>query len=252
MGFPSTTFQGVSVTFNGTAAPLFHLVNTAPSPGKPPFSIGVSQIDLLVPYELPYTGTVQVAVTAATQTSPNYALTMAAAIPGMYYIQDPSTATRTNILAQFNNTAWLNMPASMASALQNLPNSTFPGLCQASFSALSQCGQPAKPGDILVLYGTGLGLATPNGDPNGTPLTTGNVAPADGSVLYETVTTPTITVGGLPAKILFSGITPGLTGEYQIDFTVPAGITGDDVPVVFSMGSSPTDTRTVSIQIPAS
>ena len=62
--------------------------------------------------------------------------------------------------------------------------------------------------------------------------------------------TPTITVGGLPAKILFSGITPGLTGEYQIDFQVPAGITGDDVPVVFSMGSSPTDTRTMSIQRP--
>ncbi|HTS49746.1 MAG TPA: IPT/TIG domain-containing protein [Bryobacteraceae bacterium] len=251
-GFPSTSFQGVSVSFNGTPAPLFHLVNTPPNTTKAPFSIGASQIDLLVPYELPYTGTVQVVLKTASQTSPNYALTMAAATPGMYYIQDPSTTTRTNILAQFNNTAWLNMPASMATALQNLPGSSFPGLCQASFSALSQCGQPAKPGDVLVLYGTGLGLATPNGDPNGKPLTTGNLAPADGSVLYETVVTPTITVGGLPAKVLFSGITPGLTGEYQIDFQVPDGITGDDVPVVFSMGSSPTDTRTMSIQIPAS
>ncbi len=247
-GFPATTFQGVSVTFNGTAAPLFHLTNTPANATTAPLSIGASQIDLLVPYELPYTGTVQVAVQAGSQTSPNYALTMAAATPGMYYIQDPSTTTRTNILAQFNNTAWLNMPAFMATALQDLPGSTFPGLCQASFSALSQCGQPAKPGDILVLYGTGLGLATPNGNPSGTPLATGNVAPADGSVLYETVTTPTIMVGGIPAKVLFSGITPGLTGEYQIDFTVPAGITGDDVPVVFSMGSSPTDTRTMSIQ----
>ena len=247
-GFPGTTFQGVSVTFNGAPAPLFHLTNTVPNTKTPPYSIGSSQIDLLVPYELPYTGTVQVAVKTASQTTPNYALTMAAATPGMYYIQDPSTMTRTNILAQFNNTAWLNMPASMATALQNLPSSTFPGLCQSSFSALSQCGQPAKPGDILVLYATGLGLATPNGDPNGKPLTTGNLAPADGSVLYETVTTPTITVGGLAAKVLFSGITPGLTGEYQIDFQVPDGVTGDDVPVVFSMGSSPTDTRTMSIQ----
>ena len=89
VGFPATTFQDVSVTFNGTPAPLFHLVNTAPSPSKPPFSLGASQIDLLVPYELPYTGTVQVAVKTATQTSPNYALTMAAATPGMYYIPRP-------------------------------------------------------------------------------------------------------------------------------------------------------------------
>jgi uncharacterized protein (TIGR03437 family) len=250
VGFPATTFQNVSVTFNGTAAPLFHLVNTAPNTTKAPFSIGASQIDLLVPYELPYTGTVQVAVKTATQTSPNYALTMAAATPGMYWIQDPSTKTRFNITAQFNATAWLNMPVSMATALQNIPGSSFPGVCQTSFSALSVCGQPAKPGDILVLYATGLGLATPNGDPSGTPLTTGQVAPASGSPLYETVTTPTITVGGLPAKILFSGIPPGFTGEYQIDFEVPTGVTGDDVPVVFSMGSSPTDTRTMSIQNP--
>ncbi|HTS49745.1 MAG TPA: IPT/TIG domain-containing protein [Bryobacteraceae bacterium] len=243
VGFPATTFQNISVTFNGTPAPLFHLVNTAPSPGKPPFSIGASQIDLLVPYELPYTGTVKVAVSTGTQTSPDYSLTMAAATPGMYYIQDPSTATRFNIIAQFNNTAWLDMPASMATALM------IPGSCAANtISPLSLCGQPAHPGDVLVLYGTGLGLATPNGDPNGKPLTTGNVAPADGSVLYETVVTPTITVGGFPAKVLFSGITPGFTGEYQIDFQVPDGVTGDDVPVVFSMGSSPIDTRTMSIQ----
>ena len=124
-----------------------------------------------------------------------------------------------------------------------------PGSCAANnISPLSLCGQPAKAGDVLVLYATGLGLATPNGDPNGKPLTTGNIAPADGSVLYETVVTPTITVGGLPAKVLFSGITPGLTGEYQIDFQVPDGMTGDDIPVVFGMGSSPTDTRTMSIQ----
>jgi len=242
-GFPSTTFQNVTVTFNGTAAPLFHLTNTPANTTTPPLSIGSSQIDLLVPYELPYTGTVQLAVKVGGQTSPNYALTMAAATPGMYYIQDPSTKTRFNIIAQFNNTAWLDMPASMATALM------IAGNCAANnISPLSLCGQPAHPGDVLVLYGTGLGLATPNGDPNGKPLTTGNVAPADGSVLYETVVTPTVTVGGFPAKILFSGITPGFTGEYQIDFQVPDGITGDDVTVVFSVGSSPTDTRTMSIQ----
>jgi len=102
-----------------------------------------------------------------------------------------------------------------------------------------------------VLYLTGLGLATPNGNPNGQPLTTGDVPPADGSVLYETVATPTVTVGGLPVKVLFSGMSPGFAGLYQIDFQVPDGVIGDDIPVVVSISGSPADTRTVSIQIPA-
>ncbi len=141
-GFPATTFQGVSVTFNGTPAPLFHLSTTpaAKATATTNPTIGASQIDLLVPYELPATGVVQVAVKTASATSPNYALSMAAATPGMYYIQDPSTATRFNILAQFNQTAWLDMPASMATALK------IPGACAANnYSALSLCGQPAGP-----------------------------------------------------------------------------------------------------------
>jgi uncharacterized protein (TIGR03437 family) len=252
VGFPSTTFQGVSVTFNGTAAPLFHLTVTPPakataSTAQTP---GQSQIDLLIPCELPATGQVEVALTnssaAAPVTSPNYTLTMAASAPGLYFQQDPSDKTRYNVLAQFNNTAWLAMPASMAAALN------YPGNCTAdSVSPTSFCAQPAAPGSYLVLYLTGLGLATPNGDPNGQPLTTGDVPPADGSVLYETVATPTVTVGGLPVKVLFSGMSPGFAGLYQIDFQVPDGVTGDDIPVVVSISGSPTDTRTVSIQVPS-
>jgi uncharacterized protein (TIGR03437 family) len=238
-GFPSTTFQGVSVSFNGTPAPLFHLTITAPTAT----TIGASQIDLLIPCELPTTGTVNVALTNASATGPNYMLTMAAGAPGLYFLQDPSMTTRFNVLAQFNNTAWLAMPASMATALG------IPGNCAANkYSPLSLCGQPAAPGDYLVLYGTGLGLATPKGNPNGQPLTTGDVPPADGSVLYETVATPTVTVGGFPVKVLFSGMAPGFAGLYQIDFQVPTGVTGDDVPVAVSISGSPTDTRTVSIQ----
>src|SRR5271165_330018 len=238
-GFPATTFQGVSVTFNGTAAPLFALSVTASTST----SIGVSQINLLVPDELPATGTVQVAVKTSAATSPNFPLTLAAGAPGMYYIADPSTQGRFNILAQFNQTAWLNMPASMATALK-LPT----GCAANNISPLSLCGQPAAPGDVIVLYATGLGLATPNGDPNGKPLPTGTVPPADGSVLYETVATPSITVGGFPVKPIFSGLAPGFPGLYQIDFQAPTGVTGDDVPVVLGISGSATDKRTMSIQ----
>ena len=239
-GFPSTTFQGVSVTFNGTPAPLFHLSVTAPSKTS---VVGQSQIDLLIPCELPASGTVEVALTSASATAPNYTLNMAAGAPGIYAQQDPSTPTRFNAIAQFNNTAWLDMPASMATALG------IPGNCAANkYSPLSLCGQPAAPGDYLVLYVTGLGLATPNGNPTGQPLATGDLPPADGSVLYETVATPSVTVGGFPVTPLFSGFAPGFAGLYQIDFQVPAGVTGDDVPVTVSISGSAADTRTISIQ----
>jgi uncharacterized protein (TIGR03437 family) len=246
VGFPSTAFQGVSVTFNGTAAPLFHLTNTLVSAST---AVGSSQIDLLIPCELAASGQVEVAVTNSSAktpaTSPNYMLTLAAGAPGLYFIADPSLKTRFNVIAQFNATAWLAMPASMATALK------IPGDCTANnYSPLSECGQPAAPGDYLVLYATGLGLATPGGDPNSQPLTTGTLPPADGSVLYETVATPNVTVGGLPVKVLFSGMAPGFAGLYQIDFQVPVGVTGDDVEVAVSICGSPADTRTVSIQVP--
>ena len=220
-GFPGTSFQGVSVTFNGIPAPLFHLVAT------------LGQIDLLVPYELPESGIVNLKLTAPSGVNASYPLTIAMASPGIYYQADPSKNGRFNILAQFNNTAWLAMPSTMATALK------IPGDCiKSSVNPVAVCGQPAAPGDYLVLYTTGLGRATPNGDPNGVPLKTGSVPPADGSVLYKTVVTPTVTVGGLPATVVFSGIAPGFPGEYQIDFQVPAGVIGDDVPVVVSRGDA--------------
>jgi len=70
-------------------------------------------------------------------------------------------------------------------------------------------------------------------------------------VLYETVATPTLTVGGFAITPVFSGIAPGFTGLYQVDFQVPSGVTGDDVPVALSISGSAIDTRTMSIQIKA-
>src|SRR5260370_25519056 len=160
-GFPGTVFQGVSVNFNGMPAPLFALTATQ------------SQIDLLVPSELPASGTVDVTVSTPFGTSPPYKLTMTAAVPGLYFLADPSTKNRFNAIVQFNGTAWLAMPASMAAALK------FPGNCSASnYDPASFCAQPAAPGDFLALYTTALAKATPNATPTRAPLKPGPVSPA--------------------------------------------------------------------------
>jgi uncharacterized protein (TIGR03437 family) len=230
-GFPAATFQGVQVTFNGIPAPLFHLIASATP----------QQIDLLVPNELPATGTVNVQLTTPTASYPNYALNMVPASPGWYRIADPQNKTRFNVIAQFANTVWLALPASTTAALKA-------PACTSSTSPFSLCGQPATIGDYLVIYATGLGLTTPNGDPNGKGLSTGVAPPADGSVLYQTPTLPTVTIGGIAAKVLFSGLAPGFPGLYQVDVQVPNGVTnGDDIPVVITIGTA-SDTATISIQ----
>lgn len=237
-GFPATTFQGTQVTFNGTAAPLFHLVAST-GQQKPPVE---QQIDLMVPDELPTSGTVNLQLTTSAEFYPNYTVKMAQAVPGLFRIQDPAAKTRFNVIATFPNSAWLALPVSTTTALK-LP------ACDSSINPASFCGQPATLGDTLILWLTGLGIATPNGDPNGKPLATGQIPPVDGSVLYETPTLPAVTIGGVPVNVLYSVVAPGYPGDYQVAIQVPtSGIaSGDDVPVAVTMfGNS--DTATISIQ----
>jgi uncharacterized protein (TIGR03437 family) len=237
-GFPATTFQGTQVTFTGTAAPLFHLIASTGQQSPP----AEQQIDLLVPDELPTSGNVNVQLTTSSAFYPNYTLKMAKAVPGLFRIQDPAIKTRLNVIATFPNSAWLALPVSTTTALK-LP------ACSSSINLASYCGQPATLGDTLILWMTGLGIATPNGDPNGKPLATGQIPPVDGSVLYETPTLPTVTIGGVPVNVLYSVVAPGYPGDYQVAIQVPmSGVpSGDDLPVTVTMfGNS--DMATISIQ----
>jgi uncharacterized protein (TIGR03437 family) len=133
------------------------------------------------------------------------------------------------------------MPASMATAVGFL-------LCDGLPVGIA-CGQPASSGDAILIFLTGEGKATPNGDPAGQPVPTGSVAPTSGTPLYRTVQTPNVTVGGIPAPAVFSGISPGNAGLYQINVTVPDGVQpSDDVPVVVTMPGGSTDTVTIAVR----
>jgi uncharacterized protein (TIGR03437 family) len=76
----------------------------------------------------------------------------------------------------------------------------------------------AKPGQVVVAYGTGLG-----------PIPTPDAQPAPGN----SPTTPIqVFVGGVAASVAYSGRAPGTSGEDQINFTIPANApTGCWVPV---------------------
>ena len=231
-GFPATEFEGVSVTFNGTPAPLVHLVATA------------GQINLVTPSDLPETGNVAVVVRTAIGAGLTYTARMTTASPGIFRLSDPSNTSRANAAALFANTAWRVIPASMARAFG------WPVDCKAAgVNAAADCGEEAVAGDNVQIYMTGLGKATPGGAAGGTPLATGAQAPVNADPLYLTVLRPTITVGGVPAVVQFSGIAPGFAGLYQVNFQIPvAAPTGNDVPVRIEMPNGATDSATIPIR----
>ncbi len=88
---------------------------------------------------------------------------------------------------------------------------------------------PARPGDVLVLYLSGLGVTTP-------PVATGAAAPGD--PLAQVAYTHGITVGGLPAEVFYLGQTPGYPSLAQANFKVPDLPPGDYQIVVTINGVS--------------
>jgi uncharacterized protein (TIGR03437 family) len=91
----------------------------------------------------------------------------------------------------------------------------------------SDTNTPAGAGDYLVMYALGLGAVTP-------ALAIGNGTP---SSPYEYAVAPvTVTIGGVPATVLFAGLTPGYVGLYQVNVMMPAGVTpGSQVSVTASV-----------------
>ena len=105
---------------------------------------------------------------------------------------------------------------------------------------LAEPGTPANIGETVVIYCTGLGAVTP-------AVKEGTATPT--SALTYTVNTVTATIGGAPAQVVFSGLTPTLAGLYQVNAVVPAGIaTGNSVPVTLSVAGQTSPPVTIAVQ----
>jgi uncharacterized protein (TIGR03437 family) len=208
--FPATSYQGIQVLFNKTPVPIYNI--TA-------LSSGLTLINVASPQPVsPAAANYSVTIQQSSLVSDVYVIPVVQVAPGIFSIPDTANPGRRTGAIQFSGTAWDVMPASLAGEY-GLPACT-------GLPATSLCGQPAKPGDKIVIYLTGAGLATPNGDPMGQPLASGVVAPADGSVLYETVATAAVSVAGVSMAVQFSGLVPGTASLYQINATLPAQFSG--------------------------
>jgi uncharacterized protein (TIGR03437 family) len=108
---------------------------------------------------------------------------------------------------------------------------------------------PAKVGDNLFVYLTGLGpVKTPPKDGAAPcPL----VGPCNfNTQTYKSNTEPVVMVGGIQATVQYAGLSPQYVGVYQVNFQVPPGVApGDAVPLQIQIGgTTSTDKVTIAVQ----
>jgi len=99
-------------------------------------------------------------------------------------------------------------------------------------NSLATLSNPIRTSENFVIYLTGRGNENPFA-------IAGN--PASSDILSETVVTPTVTIGGAPADVTYSGLTPGFAGLYQINARA-AGFTptGTQQSLVVTVGGAST------------
>jgi len=91
---------------------------------------------------------------------------------------------------------------------------------------------PAKPGDVIILWGTGFGPTSPAA-PIG--------AQVPSTQTYSTSTAPTVMINNVAATVYGAALAPGFAGLYQVAIQVPSSLADGDWPIVATIGgvSSP-------------
>jgi uncharacterized protein (TIGR03437 family) len=113
-------------------------------------------------------------------------------------------------------------------------------VAQDEASALVGSANPVKRGHALVMYVNGLGAVT-------NQPASGEVAPTT-PTLASTKAIPTVTIGGQSAQVLFSGMTPGYVGLYQVNVIVPNGISTGVQQAIIAIGGVTSKTSNVQVQ----
>jgi uncharacterized protein (TIGR03437 family) len=206
--FP-TTLGGVTVAVDGRPAPISFVNQT--------------QINALVPATNTL-GNVSVVVTSPAGSSAPATLSLGTASPGLF--------------------AFPQGQGKYAAAVVLDSASSFELLAPAGLLGSSAQSRPAKPGDTILIYGTGFGPTT-------TPLN----PEISASVAYPLahsgpdITAPLaqVSIGGQAAQLQFCGIVS--PGVYQINAVVPQGVASGDQPLKVALLSGPSVPQTLFVPI---
>ena len=148
------------------------------------------------------------------------------------YSLSPNSSAQVQVTYNNAQSSLVTVPVSVTTpALFTQASGRGLGAFLKSDYSLISASNPAQPGDIVILFGTGAGQTNPAGKD-------GVLAAAP----YPSPVQPvSVTMGGVQSSIVYSGDAPGLVaGLLQVNATVPAGLQGTQ-PVVLTIGgvSSP-------------
>jgi len=174
--------------------------------------VSSNQINAVVPYAVAGQSATEVQVERGGAWSNMETLDVAEASPGVFTLTQAGVGQSAALNVESDGSLTLNSPSN-----------------------------PANRGGVVVLYATGEGETAP--------------ALADGQIVNGPLPEPalpvTVTIGGVPAQVLYSGAAPGfVAGLLQLNVVVPnLGATGDAVPVVVNVGDQPSqDGPTIAVE----
>jgi uncharacterized protein (TIGR03437 family) len=193
----STSMANVSVSINNTPARMYSIVPN-------------DHLNVQVPWSVSASGTAQVVVTRSGTASAPASVQMAAIAPGIFsYVDGAANVLRA--IAYNNSDQTFAWPT----------------------GAVAVPSRPVKIGDptTLVILCTGLGPA--------------HITPADGAPPPATASTadltlntaPQVLVGGVPAQVVFAGLSPQFVGVNQLNVVLAPGTpTGNTVSLQIVSG----------------
>jgi uncharacterized protein (TIGR03437 family) len=156
--------------------------------------------------------------------------------PGQINVQAPSDSVTGPVSVIVNNNGAISAPATaqlqmaapaffVDAGSSYVSASRLPDWAPVADPSVVAGAVAAKPGDLVVLWGTGFGVTNP--------------AVAAGVLVSgapAVVTAPVVSVGGVPAFVVDAVLTPGDAGLYQVTIEIPATGVSGAVPVVAAVG----------------
>jgi uncharacterized protein (TIGR03437 family) len=168
---------------------------------------GNEQINLQVPYEAAGQGSVNVVVKSPVASSPPVQVYVLPAHPGIFTVDGKAGA-----------------------------------ILHGADNSLVTVLNPAKRGEVVVIYATGLGPVSPRP-------ATGAAAPG-AEPLARTTITPAATVAGKTSAVLFSGLAPGFAGLYQVNIRIPSDAGTGSLPVLITVSNLTSNSVTMAVAGP--
>ena len=112
-------------------------------------------------------------------------------------------------------------------------------VCQNPDFSTNGAGNGAPAGSYVVCYLIGTGVPT-------AAVSTGVATPSD--QLYWTVGSKAATIGGLPANVLFAGLTPNYVGLAQANLAIPAQLPPGDYSLAIELAGAKSNVATVTVR----